>query len=109
MELIISLLVLLGSFVVLLAGIGMVRFPNLLLRMHALSKAGSLGVVLLIHAVMVQHPTWQVILGGLLSITLGFLTIPLTSHMVSRSYLTREQMLPRLHTAEPKSDRQEPR
>ena len=41
-----QLLILLGAMLTLLAGIGVVRFGDALARMHALTKASTLGVVL---------------------------------------------------------------
>ena len=43
-----ELLALAGSLFVLLAAIGVVRFSDVFARMHALSKASTLGVLLLI-------------------------------------------------------------
>ncbi|MCC6435660.1 MAG: monovalent cation/H(+) antiporter subunit G [Acidimicrobiales bacterium] len=43
-----QLLILLGAMLTLLAGIGVVRFGDALARMHALTKASTLGVVLVL-------------------------------------------------------------
>ena len=41
-------LMLFGALLILLAGIGVVRFRDVLARMHALSKASTLGFVLVL-------------------------------------------------------------
>ncbi|MEI8191117.1 MAG: monovalent cation/H(+) antiporter subunit G, partial [candidate division NC10 bacterium] len=45
-EILIAALCLLGTFLIVLACIGLVRFPDVFCRMHAAGKAGTLGVVL---------------------------------------------------------------
>ena len=43
-------LLLIGSFLVLVAGIGVLRMPDLFLRMSATAKAGTLGTGLMVMA-----------------------------------------------------------
>ena len=49
-EYIVMGLLLLGSFLVLVAGIGVLRMPDLFLRMSATAKAGTLGTGLMVLA-----------------------------------------------------------
>ena len=49
-----ELLALIGSIFVLLAAIGVVRFDDVLARMHALSKASTLGVLLMLLGAAVE-------------------------------------------------------
>ena len=52
------MLALLGATLTLLAAVGVVRFPEVMARMHALTKASTLGVVLVLvgGAVTLNHP-----------------------------------------------------
>jgi multicomponent Na+:H+ antiporter subunit G len=43
-----EVIMLVGALLVLLAAIGVIRFDDVLARMHALAKASTLGVVLLL-------------------------------------------------------------
>lgn len=54
-DVIIAILILTGSFLMLLAGIGINRMPDLLTRMHATTKAGALGVGLMVVAFAVVN------------------------------------------------------
>lgn len=44
MEILISIFLIIGSFFVLVGGIGMVRLPDLFMRLHAPTKASTLGL-----------------------------------------------------------------
>jgi multicomponent Na+:H+ antiporter subunit G len=83
-------LALAGSALVLLAGLGVVRFGDPLARMHALAKASTLGVLLILVGAAVNlgdvNDITSVVLAGLLHL----LTSPPASNMVSRAtYLAR--------------------
>lgn len=78
-------LLLLGSLLCLAAAIGLVRFPDLLTRMHAGTKPQALGtlLVLLGLALRLREP---LAIGMILLISLfQLLTVPVGSHMVGRA------------------------
>lgn len=84
-----ELLALAGAVFMLLAAVGVVRFDDALVRMHALAKASTLGILLLLAgaAVDLHHPNdiTSVILAGLLHV----LTSPPASNLLARAtYLT---------------------
>jgi len=85
-----EVLALAGSALVLLAALGVVRFGDPLARMHALAKASTLGVLLILAGAAVNlndaNDITSVVLAGLLHL----LTSPPASNMVSRAtYLAR--------------------
>jgi len=49
-DIFLSILLVTGGFFCLVAALGMLRLPDLLIRMHAATKAGTLGVGLLVLA-----------------------------------------------------------
>ncbi|MEO0904468.1 MAG: monovalent cation/H(+) antiporter subunit G, partial [Pseudomonadota bacterium] len=49
-EILISIFLLLGGFFALIAAIGVLRLPDVLMRMHASTKAGILGSSLILIA-----------------------------------------------------------
>jgi multicomponent Na+:H+ antiporter subunit G len=69
----------------LLAAIGMVRLPDLLSRMHALTKPQVLGLLLVVCglALRLRDPSTLGVL--VLVVLMQFLTSPVASHMVSRA------------------------
>lgn len=86
---IVSGLVVLGSLVVLISSIGILRFPDVLTRMHAASKGSSLGVGVLIIAAVLANFGYAQLFKGVITIVFVFLTVPvgaiLLGHFVSRS------------------------
>ena len=44
MEILVSIFLMIGAFFTLVGGIGMVRLPDLFLRLHAPTKASTLGL-----------------------------------------------------------------
>lgn len=85
-----SLLALLGASLTLLSAIGVVRFPDVLARMHALTKASTVGVVLVLlgGAVTLDHANDVTTL--LLAAALQLLTLPVAANLMSRStYMAR--------------------
>lgn len=84
-ELIISILVIFGAFFILVASIGLLRFRDVISRLHATTKATSLGILLLILGVTVYFSTLDVILKAVLIIFFIYLTAPLAAHSISLS------------------------
>ena len=74
-----------GVFFSLVAGIGIVRLPDLYLRMHAASKTTSLGLVGILLAVLIHFGTYEVATKVLIVALFSFLTSPVGAHMIGRS------------------------
>jgi len=85
-EIIASILLVLGSSLMLLASIGLVRFRDPLSRAHALTKATTLGISLLLVALWVILEDDISGLKILLVIIFCLLTTPLSGHMVAALY-----------------------
>lgn len=81
---------LVGAVLILLSALGIARFDDVFAQMHFLSKASTLGVVLVLlgAALAVDHPNdWSSLL---LAAFLQLLTSPVAANLISRStYLTR--------------------
>ncbi|NUL59769.1 monovalent cation/H(+) antiporter subunit G [Brevibacterium luteolum] len=67
------------------AAIGLVRFPDLMSRLHAGSKPQILGLIFMMIAISVQQFHWGVITTLLLIVTLQMATTPVGTHMVGRA------------------------
>jgi multicomponent Na+:H+ antiporter subunit G len=85
-EIITSLLLLLGSFLMLLSGIGIIRMPDLLTRMHATSKAGALGIGLMAcgFAVFYGDDT-SLVVRALAVVLFVIVTAPVAAHVLARA------------------------
>ena len=80
-----ELVALVGSVLVLLAALGVVRFGDPLARMHSLAKASTLGVLLIIAGASVNLNTVNDITSAVLAGLLHVLASPPASNMVSRA------------------------
>ncbi|MDX1388877.1 MAG: monovalent cation/H(+) antiporter subunit G [Acidobacteriota bacterium] len=74
-----------GTALILVAAIGIVRMPDLLMRMHASSKAGTLGAVLILIAVAVSFADTAIVMRVTLIVLFLFLTAPLSAHLIARA------------------------
>lgn len=74
-----------GAFLAFAAGVGVLRFPDLLARMHAGTKPQVLGLILLLVGEALRVRSLQV-LGMLVLIAIfQLLTAPVAAHMVGRA------------------------
>jgi len=85
-KIIISVLILLGSFFILVAAIGILRFKDLYARLHATTKATSFGLLLLLVGVSLFFNIFPVYVKSLLIIIFIFLTAPLAAHTIAKSF-----------------------
>lgn len=74
-----------GAAFMFLAALGVVRFPDVFMRMQAVTKAGTIGVGSLLAAVAVFFGSLGVTTAALLVIAFVFLTAPIAAHMIARS------------------------
>lgn len=77
-------LLLLGAFLCLTAGLGLVRFPDVLTRMHAGTKPQVLGVLLIMVGAAIRLQGWSATWMLLLVAAFQMLTAPVSAHMISR-------------------------
>ena len=84
-ELGIGALILLSGFLSMAAGIGILRFPDVLTRLHAATKPQVLGLAVVLLAIALRVPTWGVLSTVVLIMTFQLLTQPMTAHMLGRS------------------------
>ena len=78
-------LVLFGAAFSLVAAVGVLRMPDLYVRMHAASKAGTLGLGSLLIAVAVHSGDTAVVTRALVAIFFLMLTAPIGAHLLARA------------------------
>ncbi|KAB1188870.1 MULTISPECIES: monovalent cation/H(+) antiporter subunit G [Haloferax] len=79
------LLVLVGSFFLLVGTIGLLRFPNVYNRMHATTKATTLGAASIALAGSVYYLPQGDGLMSLVTVVFLFVTAPTGAHMISQA------------------------
>jgi multicomponent Na+:H+ antiporter subunit G len=74
-----------GALMSLAAAIGLLRFPDLLSRMHAATQPQVFGLLLLLTGLGLQLRSWAVVPLLLLAWLFQLLTVPVSAHMVGRA------------------------
>lgn len=97
-----------GTFFVFVAGLGVVRLPDVPMRMHASTKAGTLGVAFIAASLTFFFPGLGILARSLALIVFLFLTAPVAAHMIGRAayyggpqigvHLWRDTMIDQLPT-----------
>lgn len=90
-EIIAGSLLLLGAFFSLVAAVGLIRLPDVLTRMHASTKAGTLGATLTLAATAMLLADPSTIAKSVTAIVFLLLTAPIGAHMIGRASLRRER------------------
>jgi multicomponent Na+:H+ antiporter subunit G len=80
-----ALLIVLGCLFCLVAAIGLVRLPDTLTRMHAATKAGTLGAGLIMASVAVIFNDMGTVLRALLAVIFLYMTAPVAAHLIGRA------------------------
>lgn len=84
-EIVTGALVLSGTAFMLLAALGVARLPDLLTRMHATTKAATLGVSLIMLAVALHFAQVVVVARALGVILFIMMTAPVAAHIIGRA------------------------
>jgi len=84
-ELLGGIFLVIGATFIMLAGIGVVRFPDIYSRMHAAAKAPALGIMCIGIGVALSVRTTTVIISVLLVVVLQLLAGPVGAHVLARS------------------------
>lgn len=84
-EIFVSILLLAGASFMVLAAIGIVRLPDLPTRMHASTKAGALGAMLIMGGVALHFADSAVAARAVAFIVFILLTAPIAAHVIGRA------------------------
>jgi multicomponent Na+:H+ antiporter subunit G len=85
----------LGIALMVIAGIGLLRMPDLLTRMHASSKAGTLGAILVLTAVALHFGDASIAVRVVVVSVFLLITAPIASHVIARAaYRTGVPLVP---------------
>jgi len=89
MEAVVSLLLVFGAAFTLVGSIGLVRLPDFYARLHAPTKATTLGVGSLALASILWLPAHGTTLSELLIPAFLYLTAPVAAHLLAKAALHR--------------------
>jgi multicomponent Na+:H+ antiporter subunit G len=85
LDAIIGILMVSGSFFALVASIGLLRMPDLFMRLSATTKAATLGITLVLVAVALYFNQAGVTGRVIAIIVFVVLTAPVAAHMIARA------------------------
>jgi multicomponent K+:H+ antiporter subunit G len=94
-ELLIASLILTGAFFLFVGSFGLAKLPDIMRRLHAPTKATTLGI----GSMLIASMLYFLLVKGMLSfhelmITLFlFLTAPVTAHMIAKAHILRDRSL----------------
>ena len=84
-EIVIITVVSLGTLFILLAGLGLIRMPDLYLRISVTTKAATLGVGLLLLGTAIYFSELSITTRAIAIIFFLLLTAPIGAHLIGRS------------------------
>ena len=85
MRILASGLVLFGAAFAMLAGLGVLRFRDVFVRMHVATKPSTLGLMLVLTGALIRADGLAPSFKLALAIVLQFLTAPVAAHLVGRA------------------------
>ena len=87
-EIITGSLIILGGFFAVIGAIGLVRLPDVLLRMHASTKIGTLACGMIMVCCAVFFGTSDIIIRAIAVVLFLLLTAPIGAQMIGRSVVS---------------------
>lgn len=95
-----AFLLLSGSTFVLIAAIGVLRFPDTLTRMHAATKAGAFGTTLMLLAAALVFRSPHVLIKLAMIVFFFYTTAPVAAHLLGRVAYLRTRIQKRMRVDE---------
>lgn len=74
-----------GVALTLLAAVGILRFPDVLTRASAATKAAGLGVAMVLGGVALLFGTTEAVVKLTIAVVLQFITAPVSGHVIGRA------------------------
>lgn len=78
-------LIIVGSVFALAAAVGLIRFPDVYSRMHAASKAGTMGSGLMMIALALISDDLATVTRALAGVIFFMLTAPVSAHLLAKA------------------------
>lgn len=85
LEIVVGIAIIIGSLFSLVAAVGLIRLQDVYIRMHAASKAGTLGSGVLLIALAVYSWELDVVTRALAGVVFFLLTAPVSTHLLARA------------------------
>lgn len=103
-DIISNTLLLIGGFFCLVAGIGVIRLNDVFGRMHAATKAGTLGLALVCISVMLTSTSWLHLAESVFVFLFMIASAPVGAHVIGRAAFHNRQPMDPKTQADPESE-----
>lgn len=87
-----SLFLLIGGFLCISGGVGILRFPDFYTRMHAVGVTETLATAMILIGLMLQNPDSLVILKLIMILLLTLFICPTASHALAKAAMHNNLM-----------------
>lgn len=84
-DIVCAILITLGALFMGIAGLGLLRMPDLFMRMSCTTKATTLGTGFIMMAVAIRFPELSILTRAMAIIAFTFMTAPVAAHMIARA------------------------
>ncbi len=84
-EILILSFLLFGTFLSIVSVLGILRLPDILMRLQAMSKASTLGITCTVAGMAIYFGSVEVSIRALFVVTFLFMTSPILAHLIARS------------------------
>lgn len=85
LDVIVAAFLIVGSFFVFVAAFGVIRFQDVLLRMHAATKAGALGSIMILTAIAIYFHDLSISSRAIAGAAFLLITAPVAAHLIGRA------------------------
>ncbi|MBH0116315.1 monovalent cation/H(+) antiporter subunit G [Salinibacterium sp. NG253] len=85
LDILTGVFLLLGGFLSVAAGVGLIRFPDAIARLHATTKPQILGLAFILLAIALQERQVSTILLLIFLLIFQMITAPVSAHMIARA------------------------
>ncbi|MBH0008560.1 monovalent cation/H(+) antiporter subunit G [Salinibacterium sp. SWN1162] len=85
LDILTGIFLLLGGFLSAAAGVGLLRFPDAIARLHATTKPQILGLAFILLAIALQERQLSTILLLIFLLIFQMITAPVSAHMIARA------------------------
>ena len=107
-DIISAVMLLIGAYFMLIGAVGLVRMPDLFMRMSATTKSVTLGVSFMLGGAVVHFNDLGVGARVIATIVFVFITAPIAAHMIGRAGYARQVKLWEGTIADELRDRYDP-
>jgi multicomponent Na+:H+ antiporter subunit G len=90
MNILVAIFMILGGFFGFVAALGVLRFPDFFMRMHAATKAGAFGAAMMLIAATLHFRSLSTVVTSVLIIVFFYLTAPVAAQSLSEAAYRRK-------------------